>query len=129
MNNPTIDLVIRIKNGYMSGKRTILGVHSKMNEQVLAILKKGEYVADYTVDAVEGKKVFKIELLYRDNKPSVADVKIHSTPGRRVYTQVKEVKTVLGGIGMSVLSTPKGILNDTEARKAVVGGELLFEIW
>lgn len=122
------DLVIRIKNGYMSGKETIMAPYSKLNESILAKLKKLNYIQDYTVEGETVKKIT-VTLKYEDGVSAFTDVKIFSTPGRRWYTTYHDVKPVLGGLGVAVISTSKGILTGNEAKKEKVGGELLFHIW
>jgi small subunit ribosomal protein S8 len=77
----------------------------------------------------EIKKEIIIDLLYKDKNPALTDIKIYSKPGRRYYVSYRHLKPVLNGLGYSILSTPKGILTNIEAKKLKVGGELLFEIW
>ena len=99
--------------------------HSKFKESVLKRLKDLKYIKDF-------KKVghkLAVELRYDELTPSITDVKIISTPGRRIYVSYKDLKPVLGGLGYSLISTPKGILTNKEARKEKTGGELLFHIW
>ena len=122
------DLVIRLKNGYMSGRETIGVPFSKLNESILTKLKKLNYIQEY---AVEGEKVkhITVTLKYDEGISAFTDVKIFSTPGRRWYTTYHDVKPVLGGLGVAVISTSKGILTGNEAKKEKVGGELLFHIW
>lgn len=128
MNNPGIDLVIRIKNGYMSKKEKITSPYSTFREEILKKLKNLGYIKSF--DIVKGNiKSFEIELLYEDGEPVFTDAKIYSTPGRRWYVTVKQLRPVLGGLGVSILSTPKGILTNNEAKKIGTGGELLFDIW
>ncbi|OGK28169.1 30S ribosomal protein S8 [Candidatus Roizmanbacteria bacterium RIFCSPHIGHO2_02_FULL_39_9] len=125
MNNTVIDLIIRVKNGYLSRKETIHVLFSKTNEEVLQKLKTLGFIKSF-------KKVERdiiVELLYKEKMPSFTDVKIFSKPGRRYYVSYKELKPVLGGLGYSLLSTSKGIMTNKEARKQKTGGELLFELW
>lgn len=125
MQNSAIDLIIRIKNGYMSQKEAIDVVYSRFNEETLKKLQKLGFIKKFKTEA---RKIH-VELLYTDRNPAVSDVKIFSKPGRRFYTSYKDLKPILAGLGFSILSTPKGILTNKEARKEKVGGELLFAIW
>jgi small subunit ribosomal protein S8 len=122
------DLVIRIKNGYMARKDVIVASYSKMNEAILTKLRKMEYIEDFTVEGDKVKEIL-VTLRYEDGVPSMTDVKIFSTPGRRWYTSYTEIRPVLGGMGQAVVSSSKGIITGFEARKEKVGGELLFHIW
>lgn len=125
MQNSVIDLIIRIKNGYMARKENIEVSKSHFNEEVLKKLLQLGYIKKFQV--VESK--IQVELLYKDKNPVITDVHIYSRPGSRYYISYKDLKQVVGGLGFSILSTPKGILSNKEARKTKVGGELLFSIW
>lgn len=125
MEHTVTDLIIRIKNAYMARIEMVDTPHSKFKESVLKRLKDLKYIKDF-------KKVghkLAVELRYDELTPSITDVKIISTPGRRIYVSYKDLKPVLGGLGYSLISTPKGILTNKEARKEKTGGELLFHIW
>lgn len=126
---PIADLIIRIKNGYQARRDRITSPYSVYREEILKKLKTLNYIKDYHVTGEKIKHV-SIDLMYDEaGAPAVTDVKIYSTPGRRWYAQVKELKPVLGGLGYLVLSTPQGIVDNVEARKKKLGGELLFAIW
>ncbi len=128
MNYSIGDLIIRIKNGYMSHKETILSPHSKFRVEILTKLKNLGYIKDFEVTKDKNKRII-IDLSYVDSVGAMTDVKIFSTPGRRLYSTVKKIKPVLGGLGVGIVSTSKGILTDKEAKKQKIGGEFLFEIW
>jgi len=128
MKNSIIDLVIRIKNGYMARKATIESPHSKYKEAVLKKLLDLKFIEGYTVQG-EIKKNIIISLSYEEGTPAITDIKIFSKPGMRLYISYKNLKPVLSGFGYSVLSTSKGIMTDREAKKAKLGGELLFSFW
>lgn len=125
MNNTVIDLIIRVKNGYLSRKETIHVLFSKTNEEILKKLKTLGFIKSFKKE----ERDIIVELLYIEKMPSFTDVKIFSKPGRRYYVSYKELKPVLGGLGYSLLSTSKGIMTNKEARKQKTGGELLFELW
>lgn len=124
------DLVIRLKNGYMSRKERITSPYSKYRISVLEKLKELNYIEKFEVEG-EGEiiKTIVVDLKYDGGVPAITDVKIFSKPGRRWYVPYKEIRPVLGGMGKVILSSSKGILTDKEAKKERVGGELLFHIW
>ena len=128
MENSIIDLIIRIKNGYMAKKETIESPYSKYKEAVLKKLISLKFIKGYEVKG-EIKKSMTINLAYEEDKPAISDVKIYSKPGMRLYISYKNLKPVLSGFGYSILSTSKGIMTDREAKKAKLGGELLFSFW
>lgn len=127
MHNSFTDLIIRIKNGYMARKETILVKKSRFNESILKKLKELNYVASY--EQSEDAHYYEVSLKYEEGMPAVTEVRIFSKPGRRYYVSYKDLKPVIGGMGYSVISTPKGIITNLEAQKEKVGGELLFNIW
>ncbi len=131
MSLPIIDLIIRIKNGYMAKKEEIYSPYSRFREEVLKKLKQIGFIKDYKVEELRPRvKRFVITLKYLKNgEPAMTDVKIYSKPGRRWYVKCKEITPVKGGLGYAILTTPKGVLTNYEAKKQGVGGELLFEIW
>ena len=128
MENSIIDLIIRIKNGYLSRKETIVSPFSNFKKLLLIKLKDLGYIKDFQVEGEKIKKL-NIELLYKDGQPVLSDIKIVSTPGARKYASYRDLKPVLNNFGFMILSTPKGILTNKEARRVKLGGELLFEIW
>ena len=128
MTNSFIDLIIRIKNGYMAQKETVVVPRSKLNEEVLKKLKSLKYIQDYSNNS-ESKYSFNVALNYDRGVAALTDVQVYSKPGRRYYVSYKELKPVVGGMGWSIISTPKGILTNIEAQKEKIGGELLFNIW
>ncbi len=123
-----IDLIIRIKNGYMAKREQIVSPYSKYRESVVRKLKELGYITDYTVEGEKIKHIL-VNLRYDEGVPALTDVRVFSTPGRRMYKPYKEVKSVKGGMGHAIISSSKGIVTDREAKKAQVGGELLFYIW
>jgi len=128
MENSIIDLIIRIKNGYMAKKETIESPYSKYKEAVLKKLVDLKFIKGYKIKG-EIKKNMIIDLAYEEGKPAISDIKVYSKPGMRVYISYKNLKPVLSGFGFSILSTSRGIMTDREAKKAKLGGELLFSFW
>ena len=128
MNDPIIDLIIRIKNAYMTKNESLIVPHSSYKEAVLKKLQDMRYIKSYSVEG-EIVKTIEIELIYTKGVPALTDVKLISKPGKREYVSYKDLKSVMNGMGVSFLSTPQGIMTNREARKAKLGGELLFLIW
>lgn len=128
MENSIIDLIIRIKNGYMAKKESIVSPHSKYKETILKKLLSLKSIKSYKVSG-ETKKNILIDLSYEEDKPAINEVKIYSKPGMRLYVSYKNLKPILSGFGYSILSTSKGIMTNQEAKKAKLGGELLFSFW
>jgi len=126
--NPIIDIIIRIKNAYMTGNETVDSPHSVFRVTVLEKLKKLGYILDFTVSG-EIKKTIRIQLKYEEGVPALTDVKIYSKSGNRTYVSYKDVKPVMSGMGYSIISTSQGILTNRELKKMKLGGELLFAIW
>jgi small subunit ribosomal protein S8 len=128
MENSVIDLIIRIKNGYLVKKESIGSPFSNFKHEVLKKLKECQFIEDFEVTG-QVKKSFLIKLRYLGGEPAMTDVKIFSKPGQRSYVSYRKIKPVLNNFGFSFISTPKGILTDREAKKTKTGGELLFAIW
>ncbi|PIQ72777.1 30S ribosomal protein S8 [Candidatus Roizmanbacteria bacterium CG_4_10_14_0_2_um_filter_36_35] len=128
MENPAIDLIIRIKNGYMARKEVIESPYSRMREEILKKLTEIKFIKSYKITGDKPKKIT-IELLYENTVPVFSDVKVYSRPGSRYYVSYRNLKPVLSGYGFSFISTSKGILTNKEAKKQKLGGELLFSIW
>ena len=130
INDPLGDMLARIRNAQMRHKTKVTTPASKLREHVLDVLAEEGYIRGYArVDYSGGKSEFEIELKYFDGEPVIKDIKRVSTPGRRVYSSVKNLPRVNNGLGISVLSTPKGIMADHAARDANVGGEILFTVF
>lgn len=128
MGNPAIDLIIRVKNGYLARKEVVESPYGRMREEILKKLTEFKFVKSYKITGDKLKKIT-IELLYENTVPVFSDVKIYSRPGSRYYVSYRDLKPVLSGYGFSFISTSKGILTNKEARKQKLGGELLFSIW
>ena len=129
MVDPISQIIINIKNANVAGKATITLPYSKLKESVLEVLKKEGFIKDFSK---KGKKIIKtieVEMAYIDGKSRIEGVQQISKNSRRSYAKAKEIKPVMNGYGALILTTPKGILTDREARKEKVGGEVLFKIW
>ncbi len=130
VNDPIADLITRIRNAQLRHKSKVSSPNSRMRENVLEVLKSEGYIRGYaTVDHANGRSELEIELKYFDGEPVIREIERISKPGRRVYASVKNLPRVNNGLGISVLSTPKGIMADHDARDANVGGEILFTVF
>lgn len=125
------DLLTRIRNAQMIGKKFVESPMSLERRGVLQVLFDEGYIAGFSV--VEGKnssfKILRVELKYNENGPVIAEIKRISKPGRRVYSSIKNLPLIKNGLGISILSTNKGILSDVEARKMLVGGEVICSVF
>jgi small subunit ribosomal protein S8 len=130
MNDPLGDMLTRIRNAQMRGKSTVRTPASKLRAWVLDVLKDEGYIRGYeTVTSASGHQELEISLKYADGQPVIRELKRISKPGRRVYSGVREIPHVRNGLGISVVSTPKGVMSDAAARAANVGGEVLCRVF
>ncbi len=129
MSTIIIDSVIRLKNGYMAGRRELVLQYSNLNVQAMTILKKNQYIKDFEVITDGAKKSINVALLYDASVPAIADVKIVSKSGRRIYQKASHLPSVLGGMGLAVVTTSQGVMTASDAKKNKIGGEILFKIW
>ena len=129
VNDPIGDMITRIRNAQQRTKSKVSTPGSKLRRSVLEVLKSEGYIRGYTVTEKDGRSELDIELKYFDGEPVIREIERVSKPGRRVYTSVKNLPRINNGLGISVLSTPKGIMADHDAREANVGGEILFTVF
>lgn len=129
MTDPIGDLIIRIKNAGSVHKESISVPFSKMKLAIAELLSAKGYVGAVTKKAKGNAKYLNVELLYTEERPVVSGVRRMSKPSRRIYESAKNIKRFRRGFGMSVFSTPKGIMADADAKKSNLGGEFLFNIW
>ncbi len=129
MNSTHIDMIIRIKNGYMAEKKNVSAMYSRLNENILKIMLAHGYIEEYSVAEDGNKKSINMVLKYNGRHPALQDVKLYSKPGRRQYMKKEKIRAVQGGLGMSLVSTSKGLMTDSEAREQGVGGEVIVSIW
>lgn len=129
VNDPLGDMLTRIRNALMRNKRTVSTPASALRRRVLEVLKSEGYIRDYAeVEHSSGQKELEIELKYYEGDSVIQNIKRISKPGRRVYSGVKDIALVQNGLGIAILSTPKGVMSDTSAREANVGGEILCHV-
>jgi small subunit ribosomal protein S8 len=129
VNDPLGDLLARIRNAQQRNKGTVSSPNSRLRESVLEVLKTEGYIRGYTVTEREGRSELDIELKYFDGSPVIREIERISKPGRRVYTSVKNLPRINNGLGVAIVSTPKGVMADHEARDANVGGEILCTVF
>jgi small subunit ribosomal protein S8 len=130
MNDPLGDMLARIRNASMRGKSTVRTPASKIRKWVLDVLKSEGYIRGYEeVKSENHLPEIEISLKYFDGRPVIRELRRVSTPGRRVYSGVKEIPQVRQGLGVAIVSTPKGVMSDAQARTANVGGEVLCTVF
>ena len=130
MSDPLGDMLTRIRNGQMAQKSSVRSPASKLRRNVLEVLQREGYIRGYTADEVlDGKSEISIELMYHNGEPVIRELRRVSKPGRRIYAGVRELPEIYNGLGIAILSTPRGVLSDAEAREAKVGGEVLCTVF
>ena len=130
MNDPLGDLLTRIRNAQMRNKSKVSSPSSKLRESVLEVLKSEGYIRGYaSVEHSDGRSELEIELKYFDGAPVIRVIERVSKPGRRVYASVKNLPRINNGLGVAIVSTPKGVMADHAARDANVGGEILCRVF
>ncbi|MAB14415.1 30S ribosomal protein S8 [Parvibaculum sp.] len=130
MSDPLGDMLTRIRNAQTRGKSKVVTPASKLRGWVLDVLAEEGFIRGYSkTEYADGKSEFEIELKYTEGEPVIREIERVSTPGRRVYSSVKTMPTVHNGLGISILSTPKGIMSDAAAREQNVGGEVLCRVF
>ena len=130
VSDPLGDMLTRIRNAQMRNRSKVSTPASKLRARVLDVLREEGYIRGYAeIEYGGGKTEFEIELNYYDGAPVIREIKRVSTPGRRVYSSVQELPTIANGLGVAILSTPKGVMSDTRARAENVGGEVLCSVF
>ena len=130
MTDPIADMLTRIRNGQQAKKSHVVTPASSLRASVLDVLVREGYIRGYErVNVRQGVDEFKIELKYHEDKMVINEIQRVSTPGRRVYSKVKDLPKFYSGLGIFVLSTPQGVMSDHEARQANVGGEVLCKVF
>lgn len=130
MTDPLGDMLTRIRNAQMRGKSKVTTPISKLRGRVLDVLLSEGYIRGYAeIDYDGGRSEYEIELKYYEGTPVIKTIQRVSKPGRRVYSSVRALPTVMNGLGVSILSTPKGVMSDSTARAENVGGEVLCQVF
>ena len=143
LSDPIADLLSRIRNGYLAKNRECLVVDTKLNRWILKILHANGYIGDFQQKATntrlparqelpaksKPKSVLMVTLIYPDGQAAIRSITRISKPGRRVYQKTNQIRSVLSGGGLSIISTSKGVMTDKQARKHKLGGEILCQVW
>ena len=129
MTDPLGDMLTRIRNGQRAKKDSVLSPASKLRARVLEVLQREGYIRGFSEDATGQHPALRIELKYFEGEPAIKHVARVSKPGRRVYSGSRELPVVRNGLGITIVSTPKGVLSDAEARAQNVGGEVLAVVF
>jgi len=129
LTDPLGDMLTRIRNGLQAKKDSVLTPASKLRVRVLDVLQREGYIRGYSNEEVGGHAGLRIELKYFEGQPAIRHVARVSKPGRRVYSGSSELPRVRNGLGITIVSTPRGVLSDAEAREHNVGGEVLAEVF
>ena len=130
MSDTLGDMLTRIRNGQTTNKKVVDAPASSFRKNVLEVLKREGFIRNFEEKEIRpGINSFEIELKYYNGKPVITEIKRVSKPGRRVYSSIKNLQKTYNGLGISILSTPRGVMSDNEAREANVGGEVLCTIY
>lgn len=130
MTDPLGDMLTRIRNGQRARKGAVLAPASKLRQNVLDVLQREGFIRGYSEHEVRpGVRELRIELKYHEGEPVIREISRVSKPGRRVYSSIKDLPRVYNGLGVAILSTPRGVISDAEARDAHVGGEVLCKVF
>lgn len=129
MTDPLGDMLTRIRNGQQAKKDSVMSPASTLRARVLEVLQREGFIRGYTEEELGKHKGLRIELKYFEGQPAIQHVARVSTPGRRVYSGSNDLPRVRNGLGITIVSTPRGVLSDAEAREQNVGGEVLAEVF
>ena len=130
LTDPIGDMFSRIRNGQMRSLNSIEIPSSNFRKSILKILKEEGYIKDFFIEeTINNKTTLKVNLKYYEGDPVIKEIKRISKPGRRVYSRATSIPRVMNGLGVAILSTPKGVMSDTEARKNNVGGEIICRVF
>lgn len=130
ITDPIGDLLARIRNGQLRGMAKIKSPNSRQRVRVLDVLQAEGFIRGYAeVEFKGGRRELEVELKYHEGRPAIRELKRISTPGRRIYASVRELRPHRSGLGLSIVSTPQGVMTDTNARERNVGGEVLCQVF
>jgi small subunit ribosomal protein S8 len=129
LTDPVADFLARIRNAIRARHQKLDVPASKLKAEIARILKEEGYISNYKTQEEDGKMVLRVYLKYTGAEPAILDLARISRPGCRVYIGHDEIKRVQGGLGISIMTTPKGVMTGRQARREGVGGELLCEVW
>lgn len=129
MTDPIADMLIRIKNAYLARKEDVIIPHSKMKESLARVLASGKYIDTVEIVKKTPQSEIVVKLRYVGKRPAITQVRRVSKPGRRLYAPCDQIMRTLGGYGMTIVSTSKGIMDDKNAKKNNIGGEVIAQVW
>jgi len=129
ISDPLGDMLTRIRNGQKAGKSSVTSPASRLRANVLDVLKREGYIRGYSLESAKTGGEIVIELKYHEGEPVIRNINRVSTPGRRVYSKIADLDRFYNGLGISILSTPRGVMSDSEARTQNVGGEVLCRVF
>ena len=130
LSDPLGDMLTRLRNGQMAGLDSIAMPASRLRSNVLDVLQREGYIRGYFEEEMRaGVRELRVELKYDNGKPVIQEISRVSRPGRRIYSKIADLPKIYNGLGISILSTPRGVMSDTEARTANVGGEVLCRVF
>ncbi len=130
LTDPLGDMLTRLRNGQMAGLDSIAMPASRLRTNVLDVLQREGYIRGYFEEELRaGVRELRVELKYDNGKPVIQEISRVSRPGRRIYSKIADLPKIYNGLGISILSTPRGVMSDTEARTANVGGEVLCKVF
>ena len=129
MTDPIADMLTRIRNALQARHPKVDIPASKLKLEIVRILKEEGYIQNYRVAEENGKRTIKVYLKYVNKKPVISHIERVSKPGRRVYVGARQIPKVLGGLGINILTTSRGVMTGRDARKLGVGGEIICEVW
>ncbi len=130
LTDPIGDMFSRIRNGQLRSLNSVVIPSSNFRKNILKILKDEGYIQDFYIEKLENNRInLKINLKYYEGDPVIKEIKRISKPGRRVYSRANSIPKVMNGLGLAILSTPKGVMSDTDARKNNLGGEVICRVF
>ena len=130
LTDPIGDMFSRIRNGQLRSLNSVVIPSSNFRKNILKILKDEGYIQDFYIEKLENNRItLKINLKYYEGDPVIKEIKRISKPGRRVYSRANSIPRVMNGLGLAILSTPKGVMSDTDARKNNLGGEVICRVF
>lgn len=129
MNDPVADMLTRIRNGQSAGKTEVRMASSKLKTAIAAVLKDEGFIAGSKIDGDKVKPELSVELKYHNGQPVIEGIQRSSRPGRRVYRSKSGMPSVIGGMGVAIVSTSKGVMSDRKARELGIGGEVICTVW
>ena len=129
MSDTLADMITRIRNGQKANKVSVKAIYSKLNMNVCNVLKNEGYINGFNVDKNDNKQILIIDLKYNSGSPVISVIERISKPGRRVFSSAQSLPKINNGLGIAIISTPKGVMTDIDARKQKVGGEIICKVF